>query len=158
MRGFRLRNARRLRLRSCLRFSYFILFLRSITRPLAREEERLAQIAELACGRSEAEEKSQEREKNDTSGVHGGGCFAPHDTSIFFWILFTYAVLEHLRTAHHLPDGRFASRGTRRVIFVYPTPAQVLVAAHPAETQRTGTVWALVVELGPAPPRCPSES
>jgi hypothetical protein len=37
-----------------------VLRLRSITRPLAREKERLAHIAELACGRSEAEEKSQE--------------------------------------------------------------------------------------------------
>ena len=50
------------------------------------------------------------------------------------------------------------SRCTRRVVFVYPTPAQFLVAAHPAATQCTGAVWALVVELGPAPPRCPSES
>jgi hypothetical protein len=65
-----------------------------------------------------------------------------------------YAVLEHLRTAHHLltwcMGGSLASRGgrcTRRVIFVYPTPAQLLVAAHPAATQRTGAVWALVVEL-----------
>jgi hypothetical protein len=29
--------------------------------PLAREEERLAHIAELACGRSEAEDKAKER-------------------------------------------------------------------------------------------------
>ena len=147
-------------------FPFLFYFLRSITRPLAREEERLAHIAEPAGGRSEAEEK---REKNGTSGVHGGGYFAPHDTNNNFWILdlvfifgflFAYAVLEHLRTAHHLPDGRFASRVALVELFllVYPTPAQFLVATHPAATQRTGTAWALVVELGPAPPRCPSES
>jgi hypothetical protein len=85
MRGFRFfRNARRLRLRSCLRFSHFILFLRPITRPLAREEERLAHIAEPAGGRSEVKLK---REKNGTSGVHEGGYFAPHDTNNNFWIL-----------------------------------------------------------------------
>jgi hypothetical protein len=71
-------------------FPFYFIF--AFTRPLAREEERLAHIAELACGRSEAEEKSQEREKNGTSGVHGGGYFAPHDTNNNFWILFTYAV------------------------------------------------------------------
>ena len=107
----------------------FILFLRPITRPLAREEERLAHVAEPAGGRSEAEEK---REKNGTSGVHGGGYFAPHDTNNNFWILdlvfifgflFTYAVLEHLRTAHHLPDGRSASRGALVELFLFiPRP------------------------------------
>jgi hypothetical protein len=110
-------------------FPIFILFLRSITRPLAREEERLAHVAEPAGGRSEAEKK---REKNGTSGVHGGGYFAPHDTNNNFWILalvfifgflFTYAVLEHLRTAHHLPDGRFASRGALVELFLFiPRP------------------------------------
>jgi len=110
-------------------FPIFILFLRSITRPLAREEERLAHDAEHAGGRSEAEKK---REKNGTSGVHGGGYFAPHDTNNNFWILdlvfifgflFTYAVLEHLRTAHHLPDGRFASRGALVELFLFiPRP------------------------------------
>ena len=110
-------------------FPILFYFLRSITRPLAREEERLAHIAEPAGGRSEAEEK---REKNGTSGVHGGGYFAPHDTNNNFWILdlvfifgflFTYAVLEHLRTAHHLPDGRFASRGALVELFLFiPRP------------------------------------
>jgi hypothetical protein len=110
-------------------FPFLFYFLRSITRPLAREEERLAHIAEPAGGRSEAEEK---REKNGTSGVHGGGYFAPHDTNNNFWILdlvfifgflFTYAVLEHLRTAHHLPDGRFASRGALVELFLFiPRP------------------------------------
>jgi hypothetical protein len=62
---------------------YFIVC--PITRlSLAREEERLAHIAELAGGRSEAEEEAQEREKNGTSGVHGGGYFAPHDTNNIF--------------------------------------------------------------------------
>jgi hypothetical protein len=50
-----------------------------------REEGRLAHIAELAGGRSEAEEKAQEREKNGTSGVHGGDYFAPHDTNNIFF-------------------------------------------------------------------------
>ena len=110
-------------------FPILFYFLRSITRPLAREEERLAHIAEPAGGRSEAEKK---REKNGTSGVHGGGYFAPHDTNNNFWILdlvfifgflFTYAVLEHLRTAHHLPDGRFASRGALVELFLFiPRP------------------------------------
>ena len=111
-------------------FPILFYFLRSITRPLAREEERLAHIAEPAGGRSEAEEK---REKNGTSGVHGGGYFAPHDTNNnFFWtldlvfifgFLFMYAVLEHLRTAHHLPDGRFASRGALVELFLFiPRP------------------------------------
>jgi hypothetical protein len=54
-------------------YGFPIYCLRPITRPLAREEERLAHIAELASGRSEAEEKAQEREKNGTSGVHGWG-------------------------------------------------------------------------------------
>jgi hypothetical protein len=90
----------------------FLFFLRSITRPLAREEERLAHIAELAGGRPEAEEKAQEREKNGTSGVHGGGYFAPHDTNNIFWtFIYVRSTREHLRTAHHLPDGWFASRG-----------------------------------------------
>ena len=110
-------------------FPILFYFLRSITRPLAREEERLAHIAEPAGGRSEAEEK---REKNGTSGVHGGGYFAPHDTNnnflgfgfdFYFGFLFTYAVLEHLRTAHHLPDGRFASRGALVELFLFiPRP------------------------------------
>jgi hypothetical protein len=56
-----------------VRLSHFILCLRSTTRPLAREEERLTHIAELACGRSGAENQAQEREKNGTSGVHGNG-------------------------------------------------------------------------------------
>jgi hypothetical protein len=79
------RNARRLRLRRVYGFPILFCFLRSITRPLAREEERLAHVAEPAGGRSEAEEK---REKNGTSGVHGGGHFAPHDTNnnFGFWI------------------------------------------------------------------------
>jgi hypothetical protein len=125
-------NARRLRLRSCLRLPHFILFLRSITRPLAREEERLTHITELACGRSEVEEGAQEREKNGTSGVHGGGYFAPHGTNnifldfgfdFYFGFLFTYEVLEHLRTAHHLPDGRLASRGALAELFLFiPRP------------------------------------
>jgi hypothetical protein len=111
-------------------FPFYILFyFCSITRPLAREEERLAHVTEPAGGRSEAEDK---REKNGTSGVHGGGYFAPHDTNNSFWILnlildfgflFTYAVLEHLRTAHHLPDGRFASRGAFVDLFLFiPRP------------------------------------
>jgi hypothetical protein len=41
----------------------------------------------LAGGRSEAGEEAQEREKNGTSGEHGGGYFAPHDTDSNFWIL-----------------------------------------------------------------------
>jgi hypothetical protein len=53
-------------------FFFFFFFLRSITRLLVREEERLAHIAELAGGRFEAEEKAQERERNGTSGLHGG--------------------------------------------------------------------------------------
>jgi hypothetical protein len=82
---------------------------------------------ELAGGGSEAEEKAQEeREKNSTSGVHEGGYFAPHDTNnafLDFGFLFTYAVLEHLRTAHHLPDGRFASRGALVKLFLFiPRP------------------------------------
>ena len=99
------RNARRLRLRSCLRFSHFYFILRSITRPLAREEERLAHVAEPAGGRSEAEEK---REKNGTSGVHGGGYFAPHDTNnIFFWILDLIFILDfYLRTQYSSTYGR----------------------------------------------------
>jgi hypothetical protein len=72
-------------------FPFLFHFLRSITRPLAREEERLAHVAELAGGRSEAGEEAQEREKNGTSGVHGGGYFAPHDTNnnFYFGFLFT---------------------------------------------------------------------
>jgi hypothetical protein len=62
------------------------------------------------------------------------------------------------RPITYLTGSSLVPRCTRRVIFVYPTPAQFLVAAHPAATQRTGTAWALVVELDPAPPRCPSES
>jgi hypothetical protein len=54
-------NARRLRLRSCLQFSPKKINARS--RPLAREEERLAHIAELAGGRSEAEEKAQKEKR-----------------------------------------------------------------------------------------------
>jgi hypothetical protein len=91
MTGWRMPNARVpfLEMRGgcgCARvygFPILFYFLRSITRPLAREEERLAHIAEPAGGRSEAEEK---REKNGTSGVHGGGYFAPHDTNNNFWI------------------------------------------------------------------------
>jgi hypothetical protein len=101
------RNARRLRLRSCLRFSHFILFLRSITRPLAREEERLAHIAELASGRSEAEEGAQEREKNGTSGVHGGGYFAPRGTRTTFfgfWVLFLGGFI-YVRSTRAPTDG-----------------------------------------------------
>jgi hypothetical protein len=90
---------------------------------------RRAAIAEPADGRSGAEEK---REKDGTSGVHGGSYFAPHDTNnnfldfgfdFYFGFLFTYAVLEHLRTAHHLPDGRFASRGALVELFLFiPRP------------------------------------
>jgi hypothetical protein len=85
-------------------FPIFILFLRSITRPLAREEERLAHVAEPAGGRSEAEEK---REKNGTSGVHGGGYFAPHDTNNNFWILDLIFILDfYLRTQYSSTYGR----------------------------------------------------
>jgi hypothetical protein len=89
----------------------------------------LSHIAEPPGGRSEAEEK---REKNGTSGVHGGGYFAPHDTNnnfldfgfdFYFGFLFMYSVLEHLRTAHRLPDGRFASRGALVELFLFiPRP------------------------------------
>jgi hypothetical protein len=104
-----------------------------LTRPLAREEERLAHIAELAGGRFEAEEKAQEREKNGTSGVHGGGYFAPHDTNNIFWILDFIFILDfYLRTQYSstygrliitLPDGRFASRGALVELFFFiPRP------------------------------------
>jgi hypothetical protein len=92
MTGWRMPNARVpfLEMRGgcgCSRVCGFpILFYFLLTRPLTREEERLAHIAELAYGRSEAEEKSQKREKNGTSGVHGGGYFAPHVTNNNFWI------------------------------------------------------------------------
>ena len=86
-------------------FPILFYFLRSITRPLAREEERLAHIAEPAGGRSEAEEK---REKNGTSGVHGGGYFAPHDTNNNFWILdlvFVFGFLFYVRSTRAPTDG-----------------------------------------------------
>jgi hypothetical protein len=80
----------------------------------------------------------------------------------FFGLLFTYAVPESTygQPITYLMGGSLVEvhSCTRRVIFVYPTRAHSLVAAHPAATQRTGAVWALVVELDPAPPRCPSES
>jgi hypothetical protein len=85
-------------------------------------------------------------------------------TTIFgfwFWFLFlrTQYSSTYGRPSHHLPDGRFASRGALVELFLFiPRPHSFLVAARPAATQRTETVWALVVELGPAPPRCPSES
>jgi hypothetical protein len=78
-------------------FPFFV--LRSITRPLAREEEQLAHIAELTCGRSEAEEKSQEREKNGTGSVH--------DTNNNFWILDLIFILDfYLRTQYSSTYGR----------------------------------------------------
>jgi hypothetical protein len=59
---------------------FCFIVLRSITRFRAREEERLAHIAELSGDRSEAEEKAQkERKGRHSSGVHGSGYFAPHD-------------------------------------------------------------------------------
>jgi hypothetical protein len=73
-----------------------------------REEERLAHIAELAGGRSEAEEKAQEREKNGTSGAHGGGYFAPHDTNNNFWILdfvFIFWIFIYVRSTRAPTDG-----------------------------------------------------
>ena len=86
-------------------FPILLYFLRSITRPLVREEERLAHIAELACGRFGAEEeKSQEREKDGTSGVHGGGYFAPHGTNnimartTFHWVLDFYLRAQYSRS------------------------------------------------------------
>jgi hypothetical protein len=62
------RNARQLRLRFVFTVpSSFSFCARSITRPLIslslEEAEELAHTAELACGRSEAEEKEQEQEK-----------------------------------------------------------------------------------------------
>jgi hypothetical protein len=80
-------------------FPILFYFLRSITRPLAREEEQLAHIAEPAGGRSEAEEKAQGREKNGTSGVHGGGYFAPHDTNNSF-LDFIFILDFYLRTQY----------------------------------------------------------
>jgi hypothetical protein len=112
-------------------------FLRSTTRPLAREEERLAHIAEPAGGRSEAggrrESSRIKKEKRTARAVcmAGGGYFAPHDTNnnlgfgfyFYFGFLFTYAVPEHLRAVHHLPDGRFASRGALAELFLFiPRP------------------------------------
>ena len=82
-------------------------------------------------GRSEAGEK---REKNGTSGVHGGGYFTPHDTNNNFWILDLIFILDfYLRTqysstygrpiTYHLPDGRFASRGALVELFLFiPRP------------------------------------
>jgi hypothetical protein len=57
------RNARRLRLRSCLRPSHFIFALDHT--PLAREEERLAHIAELAGGIFEAERRESSRKRKE---------------------------------------------------------------------------------------------
>jgi hypothetical protein len=92
MRGFRF-----LEMRGGCGSARVSVFLRPITRPLAREEERLAHIVELAGGRSGAEEKAQEREKNGTSGVHWGGYFAPHDTNNNFWILDFYLRTQYTR-------------------------------------------------------------
>jgi hypothetical protein len=81
-------------------FPILLYFLRSITRPLVREEERLAHIAELAGGRSEAREKAQERENNGAGGVlHGGGYFAPHGTNNIFFDF-------HIRTQYSSTYGR----------------------------------------------------
>jgi hypothetical protein len=42
---------------------------------------------------------------------------------IFISDFYLRAVLEHLRTAHHLPDGRFASRGALVELFLFiPRP------------------------------------
>jgi hypothetical protein len=76
----------------------FILFLRSITRPLAREEERLAHVAEPAGGRSEAEEK---REKNGTSGVAMGAATSLRmtRTAVFgFWIWVLFWIFIYVRS------------------------------------------------------------
>jgi hypothetical protein len=86
------RTARRLRLRSCLRppSFYFIFYARS--HALSRTSRSLP-----AADRSKAEEK---REKNGTSGVHGGGYVAPHDTNSSFWILDLIFIL-----AFYFTDG-----------------------------------------------------
>jgi hypothetical protein len=72
-------------------------------------------------------------------------------TTIFgFWI-FTYAVLEHLRTAHHLPDGRFASRGVLVELFLFiplvelflfiPRGAHCTLLLQPSAQGRYGLWW-----------------
>jgi hypothetical protein len=59
---------------------------------------------EPAGGRSEAEEK---REKNGTSGVHGGGYFAPHDTNNNFLNFgFVFILDFYLRTQYPSIYGR----------------------------------------------------
>jgi hypothetical protein len=53
-------------------------------------------IAEPAGGRSETEEEAQEREKSDTSGVHGGGYFAPHGTNNIFWRIWIFIYVHSM--------------------------------------------------------------
>ena len=88
-------------------FPIFILFY-ARSHALSRERRsgsRTSRSPPAADLRSEAEEK---REKNGTSGVHGGGYFAPHDTNnIFFWILDLIFILDfYLRTQYSSTYGR----------------------------------------------------
>jgi hypothetical protein len=89
MRGFRFWKCEAAA--AALVFTVFPLFYFICARPHALSRER------RTCGRSEAEEKAQEGEKNGTSGVHGGGYFAPRGF-FYFGFLFTYAVPGYLST------------------------------------------------------------
>jgi hypothetical protein len=158
------RNASQLRLRSCYGFPILFYFLRSITRPLAREEEQLTQIAELTSDRSEAEEEEQEREKNKkekrtTRAVCMGAATSLRMTRTTFvdFYLRTQYSSAYGRSITYLMGGSLVEAHSSSY-FCLSHARTVFSWAPPGATQRTGAVWALVVELGPAPPRYPSES
>jgi hypothetical protein len=79
------------------RASHFVLFFTpSQSHTLSREARRSGSRTSRsspAADLPEAEEEAQERENNGTSGVHGGGYFAPHDTNNMFWTLLARGVL-----------------------------------------------------------------
>jgi hypothetical protein len=70
-----------------------------------------------------ADLRPKRKEKRTARAVCMGAATLDFGFDFYFGFLFTYEVLEHLRTAHHLPGGRFASRGALIAFFLFiPRP------------------------------------
>jgi hypothetical protein len=165
--------------------------LRALSRE-RRSGSRTSRSLPAADPRPERQHTKKEREKNGTSGAHGGGYFAPHDTDCQLhrgaenvkgqtnqagratWstlVCDCWALRENAATRimeYSSTYGRpitYLMGGS--LVEVHSSSYFCLSHARTAfscgapccnPAHRPGAAWALVVELGPAPPRCPCES
>jgi hypothetical protein len=145
---------------------YFIFYARS--HALSRERRSGSRTSRSSPAVDLRPKRNHKKEKRTARAVCMGAATSLRmSRTTVFGFHFYFGFFMYVRSTRAPTDGQSPitylmggslveqlPRSTRRVVFLYPTPAQFLVAAHPAATQRTGTAWVLVVELGPAPPRC----